>query len=189
MNLVLEAVPLYKVSGRVVGVPPNAGPVLQVSNPDGDDVSPVSNFYNLATGDFRLSLPRGAFTIKAFTQIFAIGQEQRLEAQAGVNVVSDVDNVILGLAPAASAPIEIRVESTKPDSPFSSPNFHPNVYIRAFPDAPLRADQSSQPESPQDPSLVLKNLEPGKYWVQVENANPGYVQSMRSGSQDLTREH
>jgi hypothetical protein len=187
-DFVLEAVPLYKVSGRILGAPPNIGPVLQVFNTDGDDASPLSNFYNPSTGDFRLSLPRGVFTIKAFTQIFPNGQEQRLEARAAVNVAGDLENIILALQPAASVPIEIRLEPTKADSPFYTANSRPYAYVRLFPEDPLGSEQSSQSESPQNPSPVLRNLESGKYWVEVDNVYQGYVQSLRCGSQDLTRE-
>jgi Carboxypeptidase regulatory-like domain len=184
----LEASPLYQVSIRITGAPPNGGPALQVFTRDGDDTSALSSFYDPAAGTYRLSLPGGIFTIKAFTQITVNQRMQMLKAQTQVNVNGDLDNIILALAPTVSIPIELRTESTKPDSSYSSPNFRPNANVHLVPDTPFGNDQFSQPDSAQNPSLVLKDVEPGRYWVQVENSFPGYVQSVRCGSQDLTRE-
>lgn len=187
IDLSLPAVPLYEVSVRVMGTPPTAGVGLQVLSPDGDDAAPLFNFYDPDTGVHRFSVPRGSYIISTSVQITSNQRQQILRAQTQVNVTSDLDNIVLALAPTDSIPIEIRTEFTKPDSPNSSPNFRPSANVYLIPDTPFGNDQFAQPENSQNPSLVLKNIEPGKYWVQVDKGY-GYVQSLRCGPQDLTRE-
>ena len=172
---------------RVMGAPPTSGVGLQVLSPDRDDAAPLFNFYDPDTGVHRFSVPRGSYIISTSVQITSNQRQQILRAQTQVNVTSDLDNIVLALAPTDSIPIEIRTEFTKPDSPNSSPNFRPSANVYLIPDTPFGNDQFAQPENSQNPSLVLKNIEPGKYWVQVDN-DYGYVQSLRCGRQDLTRE-
>ncbi len=186
IDLLLQSVPLYQVSVQIMGATPT-GVGVQVLSPDGDDAAPLFNFYDPDTGVHRFSVPRGLYIISASVQITSNQRQQILRAQTQVNVTSDLDNIVLALAPTDSIPIEIRTEFTKPDSPYSSPNFRPSANVHLIPDRPFGNDQFSQLESAQNPSPVLKDLEPGKYWVEVDNSY-GYVQSLRCGSQDLTRE-
>jgi hypothetical protein len=186
IDLSLQSVPLHQVSVKIMGAPPT-GVGVQVLSPDRYDAAQLFNIYDPDTGVHRFSVPRGLYIISASVQITSNQRQQTLRAQTQVNVTSDLDNIVLALAPTDSIPIEIRTEFTKPDSPYSSPNFHPTAYVHLIPDTPFGNDQFSQPESAQNPSPVLKDLEPGKYWVQVDNSY-GYVQSLRCGSQDLTRE-
>jgi hypothetical protein len=187
IDLLLQSVPLHQVSVKIMGAPPT-GVGVQVLSPDGDDAAPLFNFYDADTGIHRFSVPRGPFIISASVQITSNQSQQTLRAQTQVNVTGDLDNIVLALAPTDSIPIEIRTEFTKPDSPYSSPNFRPTANVHLIPGTRFGNDQFSQPESAQNPSPVLKDLEPGKYWVQVDNVSFGYVQSLRCGSQDLTRE-
>ena len=178
----LDSVPMFQVSGSVSGAPPDGGIGWDIVNRDGE-ASSSGLFFDSANRTFRITLPPGLFTIKA---IGYVPNREALRAETTLNVSSDLDNILLALQPSTSIPVNIRYEQTKTDSPASSPEIRPNVYLRFVPEDPFRNEYFS--EAPQNQAPLVRNIDPGKYWVRVENASPGYVQSLRCGSQDLTRE-
>lgn len=188
IEMSMQSVPAYLIKAHVLGAPPGVYPSLTTLDSDGEDSSPLSQGFNPENGEFYVVLPRGAFILKAFTQTVLNNQMHTLSARLSLNVSADVDDLVLALRPSTVIPINVRFESTRSDSPYASPQARENPMLHLISADSANRDYYSQPEGPQNANPALRDIEPGKYWVDVLNVNDGYVASLQCGTQNLKRE-
>jgi hypothetical protein len=183
----MTAGPVYHVSGSVTGHPPQHGVGFQFLSPSGDDLSlPIK--FNMETGGFDVdSVPPGSYVVKAFSQA---GPDQPLRGEAHLNVAAaNVDNLHLILGPAISIPVVVRMESRASSNQGTGTEgiqVAP-IAVRLLSSDPTTAESYSTVVrgTPGAYSLVLQNVEPGKYSVDLIPRGAWYVQSAQYGQTNL----
>lgn len=184
----MNAVPVYQVSGAVVGHLPDQGVGFEVFTTSNDSITAPINF-NMETGALKIDgIPAGTYLVRAMSQ----SGTEPLRGEARINVVSRMDDVRIVLAPAVTIPVTVRTESRSParnasgDASGASSGWLP-VSVRL-----LAAD----PNSPEVYSMVerrdgarstmtLKNVDPGTYTAVLMPQPPWYVQSATYGQTNL----
>ena len=171
----LTPVPVYRVSGTVTGHAPDQGVGFQVLTPAGDDIWLTTQF-NMETGVFTLdNVPAGTYVIRASSQAGL----QSLAAEATVNVSSDVENVRLALAPMASIPIEVRVDS----STNAYTQHLPPVSVQLVPANPANEGEIFiAPQGGASGSMVINSIRAGSYTVRIQPPPNLYVRSATYGA-------
>src|ERR1017187_4302126 len=179
--------PVYQVSGSVTGYAPQQGVGFQFLSPSGDDLSLPTKF-NMETGRFDVdSVPPGSYVVKAFSQA---GPDQPLRGEAHLNVAAaNVENLHIILGPAMSIPVVVRMESRASSNQGSAAEGMQAVPIAVR----LISSDQTTPESystavrgsPGANSVVLQNVEPGKYSVDLIPHGAWYVQSAKYGQTNL----
>ena len=179
--------PVYQVSGSVTGYAPQQGVGFQFLSPSGDDLSLPTKF-NMETGRFDVdSVPPGSYVVKAFSQA---GPDQPLRGEAHLNVAAaNVENLHIILGPAMSIPVVVRMESRASSNQGSAAEGMQAVPIAVR----LISSDQTTPESystavrgsPGANSVVLQNVEPGKYSVDLIPHGAWYVQSAQYGQTNL----
>jgi hypothetical protein len=188
-NFSLDEVPVYKISGTVSGYVPNQGVSLQLCDQSGTQV-PMSYEFSPDNGrfDFR-GVPAGTYVLKAFSQA---APNQPVRAEARFSLASDQFNLHLALVPAISIPIAVHTESVA-----QQPGPGVVRYSRSSSQGPpmgarLLASQPGAPETyagvegtPGQQNLVFRNVEAGRYTVELMPQPPWYVQSAEYGQTNL----
>jgi len=199
INLTLPSQPFYRISGTVSGYLQNQGINLEIINAAGQPISAGLRFDPLK-GVFRTQwLPAGLCTLTAQMQDPATQQEYF--ASQDLNLTSDLTGVHLVLLPNITIPVNFHLETTRDDSAqgpvtgfaYSGPRStrRQQGYVPArvvlTPQSPSISPQQrfSQFMGRDESALVVPNLVPGVYSVEVAPNGPYYVQSVRSGSLDL----
>ena len=182
----MTAGPVYHVSGSVTGYVPQQGVGFQFLSPSGDDLSLPTKF-NMETGRFDVdSAPPGSYVVKAFSQA---GPDQPLRGEAHLNVAANVDNLHLILGPAISIPVVVRMESRASSNQATGAGDIQAVPIavRLLSSDPTTAESYSTVVrgTPGAYSLVLQNVEPGRYSVDLIPRGAWYVQSAQYGQTNL----
>ncbi len=179
----LSPVPVYRVTGSIAGQPVDKGVGLITFSSSGDDVMlPAS--VNPELGTFHIdSVPAGSYILKAVSS----GGGQPLEGEQRISVAANLENVHLVLAPATSIPVVVHLQS-RSSGAGSAGATHWNENR-----PPLSVGlQSTQPNTSESFStfqhrgsgnsgLVLQNVEPGTYGVNLIPQEPWYVQSASYG--------
>jgi hypothetical protein len=178
----LKPQPVFRVSGLVRGYNPDMGVELQFVDRIGEQVALPTQF-DSQTGRFNTKIPAGDYTLRARAQ----GLNQVSAADVPLSVNGDVAGVQIVLGPSASIPITVRREASS-DSDDTRRNQEPVAVHLFSSDSPLGAEDFWSAPDPQGRSLALRNIEPGKYSVEVTTAGAWYVQSMTCGSTDLLHE-
>jgi hypothetical protein len=180
----LNTVPLYKVSGSVTGHPGEQGVGFQVLNQSGDELSLPTTF-DMDSGTFHMeSVPAGSYVLRAISQTGT----QTLRAQAQVNIASNLDNVRLVLGPAISILIVVRLESRDSSNANGAvAGQRPPVSVRLLPQDASSAEAYStfEQRSPGHDSMMVQNLDPGTYAVDIMPQAPWYAQSATYGQSNL----
>ncbi len=179
----LSAVPLYTVTGSVTGHIGEQGVGFQVFNQSGDEIS-LPTTYNMGVGTFRMeSVPAGSYIVRAVSQVGA----QTLRAETRLSVASNLDNVRMLLGPATSIPISVRLDSRESSNTTSSTLQRPPVSVRLLPTdaAGTESYSSYQVRGPGQDAMVLQNVDPGTYIVDVMPQPPWYTQSATYGQTNL----
>ena len=182
----MTAGPVYHVSGSVTGHPPQQGVGFQFLSPSGDDLSlPIK--FNMETGGFDVdSVPPGSYVVKAFSQA---GPDQPLRGEAHLNVAANVDNLHLILGPAISIPVVVRMESRASSNQATGAGDiqAAPIAVRLLSSDPTTAESYSTVVrgTPGAYSLVLQNVEPGRYSVDLIPRGAWYVQSAQYGQTNL----
>jgi hypothetical protein len=177
---------VYHVSGSVTGYPPHQGVGVMFLSQSGDDLSLPSRF-NTETGHFDIdSVPPGNYVVKAFAQA---DPDRPLRAEARVNVADSVDNVHLALGPALSIPVVVRTESRASSGQSSSPRGGqgpPPISVRLVSSDPTTGESySTIGHGNQSDSVILQNVDPGRYSVDLMPQGGWYVQSAQYGQTNL----
>jgi len=185
-NLILSPIPLFNISGQILGGSVGQGVNFEFFDAFGNSISiPVTA---QPGGRFDSKAPAGSYTLEV--NAWGGGRGNELVASAALNTTSDVAGLRLVLAPATSIPILVRSEST-----------HPSTVSYGSGGAPVPSVHLSQTgvliggrefwdsSSPEVSSPVLQNVAPGTYSVEVTGNRGGswYVQSVQSGGVDLLR--
>lgn len=179
----LSAVPLYTVTGSVAGHIGEQGVGFQVFNQSGDEIS-LPTTYNMGAGTFRMeSVPAGSYIVRAVSQVGA----QTLRAETRLSVASNLDNVRMLLGPATSIPISVRMDSRDSSNTTSTTLQRPPVSVRLLPTdaAGTESYSSYQVRGPGQDAMVLQNVDPGTYTVDVMPQAPWYAQSATYGQTNL----
>lgn len=180
----MSAGPVYHISGRVS--PPQQSVGFQFLSQAGDDLSLPIRFHG-DTNTFDIyGVPPGTYEVKAFSQA---GPDQPLRAEARVNVAANVENLNLLFAPAVSIPVVVRMESraSSSEGAGASGMQGPPISVRLIPSDPTTPESYSTVVrgSPGAYSVMLQNVEPGKYSVDLIPRGAWYVQSAQYGQTNL----
>lgn len=141
-------------------------------------------------------LPSGNYVVEALTY----GQNSR---SGSINLQvngAPVEGPTIMLVPTVSLTLNVREEFTA-DANFSStwsdgkhsfalhgPRSYLNAYVESVDDFHQQQRGSiRQPRGPEDESLVIENLLPGRYWLRFSTGR-GYVASATQGPSDLLRQ-
>ncbi|HUI83339.1 MAG TPA: carboxypeptidase-like regulatory domain-containing protein [Candidatus Binatia bacterium] len=183
-DFALSAAPVYEVSGSVSGRQPDQGVGWSLFTSSGDDIS-LPIIFDMETGTFRIEgLPAGSYILKAFSQAGL----QPLRAELRLTVASNLENLRLALAPAISIPIVTRLDSRAPNqtSSASSQATAPVwVHLVAADASGGESFSTSDQRTPGNQTMVLQNVDPGTYSVEVMPQPPWYVQSATWGQTNI----
>lgn len=141
-------------------------------------------------------LPNGSYLVEAFT----FGQDSRT---GSVNLQvngAPVEGPAMMLVPTVSLTLNVReeftldssVSSTWSDGKHTFPLHGPRSYLNAGVESAddfrqQRVGSIRQPRGPEDNSLVIENLLPGRYWLRLSTGR-GYVASATQGPSDVLRQ-
>jgi len=181
----LGAVPVYHITGTISGQPPDRGLALMTFTSSGDDLMLPARV-NSETGTFSLdNLPAGFYLLKALSG----GEGQQLRAQQIITVSANLDNVHLAMAPAISIPVVVHMQSrASSGAGYTSAGLNPSPWSESRP--PLNiALLPTQPNANESYStfrnggkvMVLQNVDPGTYSVNLIPQPPWYIQSATYG--------
>jgi hypothetical protein len=188
-NFVLTEVPAYNISGTINGYSAGQGVGIQLLNHSGT-VLPVEVQFSAENGRFDVhELPAGTYVLKAFSQS---APNQPLRAEVLLNVASNIFNLNLTLGPAITIPISVHTESKAPVSEVPTPGagavnvIPPPLYVRLLGSEPGMTDSFSIVEGPPaEQKLIIRNVDPGRYTVDVMPQGTWYVQSAEYGQTNL----
>jgi hypothetical protein len=197
--------PYYPVKIPVASSEENGGLNVTVS-PDGQRGPGYALGYNRVHSTIEGELPNGKYLVEG------VGYGSN-PATPGMNFSSSgsVNITVAGalvsspgmvMAHDNSITVNVKEEFSAPDSSLSSSligstlgsfplhGVRANLQVTAEPVDDFGAQRSGYlrpPRDPNDESMVLENLAPGKYWLRI-SANRGYVASATMGGTDLLRE-
>ena len=194
LDFTLRTAPIVSVAGIVTGYAHGQEAELQFLNQSGDEVS-IEKQFDAQTGSFQARvIAGGPCIIKADARDRL---DRPLHAELTLALSANIKNVRVNLAPAPSIPIVVRLETTKPQPDGASPqstlagsipasvSLHPLEF--GHPDV-----VASVEGGPSNPALVLRNIDAGKYKVEVIPNNVGdtawYVKSVLYSGIDLLQQ-
>lgn len=194
MSLVRQ--PYYPVKIPVANAEPGRGMNVTVL-PQGERGPGYSLGYNGRT-QIEGMLPNGRYLVEAET----FGANSSASGAANIVVAgAPVEGPGMVLAQNNSIPVNVKEEFTSPGEngraffnrggrsfQMHGPRLDVNIGAEAMDDFGSRRGGSIRhPAGPNDDSLVLENLAPGRYWLRI-TAQRGYVASATMSGVDLLRE-
>ncbi|MBO0912517.1 MAG: carboxypeptidase regulatory-like domain-containing protein, partial [Acidobacteria bacterium] len=171
----------YRISGTLVGYPPNLAVQIMFSDPTGNEFSALRQF-NMQTGQFEAEIPAGAYILRAAAWM---STGKQLTAEVPVNITGDTAGIRLALTATEPTPIIVRTEGRTPEA---NPGSLVNLHLIQAGDSIVAREFWSTWLSKASPGPVLSDVPPGRYSVEVETQGNWYVQSAQSGSTDLLHE-
>jgi hypothetical protein len=187
----LRSQPVYEVAGVVTGMAPEQrGANIQFVNRSGDPVTGNVRF-NPAEGSFSARLPAGTYTVRA-TSYGRQGPAAR--ASSTLTVAASVSGIRLPLLPGAIIPVVVKTESTNQSSSAdvaggtttAKPGQYPTVILTGL--EGTTSVYSTYDAQDSNAPVSLRNVEPGRFAMQIVPHAPWYVQSAAHGQSDLLRE-
>ena len=191
----------YPIKISVANVHDTGAPLSINVTVRGDGAPGYSLGYNQPDHTIRGMLPNGIFVIEAsnYSQPGATGiMNLRVEN-------APVENGSMTLLPNGTIDVQVKEEFTLTPPAQEGVDFsingggnrermnrqsqrYLNVMLEPFSDfGQGRAANLRPPAGPNDKSLVIENVAPGRYWVRVSSSR-GYAASVSSGGVDLLRE-
>jgi hypothetical protein len=192
----------YPIKISVANVPPQGAPINVNVTVRGDGAPGYSLGYEQSDRTIRGMLPNGIYVIEATSY-----SQQGATALMNLRVENaPVENASMTLLPNGTIDVQVKEEFTLTPPPAQEGvdfsingggardrmnrqlQRYLNVMLEPFSDfgqgrgANLRA-----PVGPNDKSMVIDNVAPGRYWVRV-NSSRGYAALVSSGGVDLLRE-
>jgi hypothetical protein len=184
LELALGTVPLYRISGVIAGGPPGQPCYPQLTDTSGLDIA-IGVRANPATGVFRSGeMPAGSYTLVA--DCTAEGGIS-LAGRIPLHVDSNITNVILSLAPTASIPVDFRTNEAGSGANENNPTGR-IILMKDQRNGRRGAAWSEQEPDGDGKGMVVKNVEPGAYSVDIRPNYGWYVESALYGSVDLLSE-
>jgi hypothetical protein len=192
--------PYYQVKVPVVNVPANVRGLNVVVSPQGHRGPGFALGYNDEDQRIEGLMPNGNYTLEAsnFGPI----------AAAGVSVITvkgaEVDGPRMTLVANGSISVNVKEEFTSNEDAnqttlnftvndgagsrsflVGGPRRYLNIYLQTADDfGQERTIALRPPTGPEDDSLVIDGVQPGRYWVKVD-ASRGFVAAVTSGTTDL----
>jgi Carboxypeptidase regulatory-like domain len=183
LEISLSTVPLYRISGAVAGRMPAQPCHLRLMDSSGQDIG-IRVWMNPATGLFQSQeVQAGFYTVVA--NCFDDGGISSA-GRMPLHVDSNIANVTLSVASAASIPVEFRTNETA-DSNENIPTG--SVILTQKQEMNRqRARWSEQEADGDERRMVIKRVESGSYSVDIRPSPGWYVESALCGSVDLLTE-
>ena len=183
LELALSTVPVYRISGAVVGGTPGQACYPRLIDSSGEDI-PISVRVNPVTGVFRSGeVPAGFYTLVADC---VVDGETSFAGRMPLHVDSNLANVTLSVAAMASIPVDFRTNGgadANENSPASAV-----ILTKKQRNGRRGAAWAELEGEGDDKRMVVKRVEPGSYSVDIR-PNPGwYVESALYGSVDVLTE-
>jgi len=185
LELALSTVPVYRISGAVVGGTPGQACYPRLIDSSGEDI-PIGVRVNPVTGVFRSGeVPAGFYTLVADC---VVDRATSFAGRMPLHVDSNLANVTLSVAPKASIPVDFRTNggaNANENSPVGAVMLTKNQRSgrRGAAWAELEGEGDGD-----DKRMVVKRVDPGSYSVDIR-PNPGwYVESALYGSVDVLTE-
>jgi len=193
LDFTLRAAPIVSVAGIVTGYARGQEAKLQFLNQSGDEVS-LEKQFDAQTGSFQARvIAGGPCIIKADARDRL---DRPLHAELTLPLSANIKNVRVNLAPAPSIPIVVRLETTKPQPDGAGPQPKLAGWIPAS--VSLHPLEFGHPDvaasvegGPSNPALVLRNIDAGRYKVEVIPNNlysAWYVESVLYSGIDLLQQ-
>jgi len=187
LELALRTVPLYRISGAVVGGTPGQPCGVRLTDSSGEDIA-IGLRMNPMTGVFLSGgVPAGFYTLVA--NCFVNGQDS-FTGRMPLHVDSNIVSVTLSVAPTISIPVSFQRNRTNDGAADANENNPAGTVIltQKQPSSRRGLAWSEQEADGDKRRIVVKRVEPGIYTVDIP-PNPGwYVESARYGSVDLLSE-
>ena len=192
----------YPIKISVANVPPEGAPINVNVTVRGDGAPGYSLGYEQSDHTIRGMLPNGIYVIEATSY-----SHQGATALMNLRVENaPVENRSMTLLPNGTIDVQVKEEFTLPPAPVQGgvdfsinggaardrmnrqSQRYLNVMLEPFSDfGQGRGSSLRSPVGPNDKSLVIDNVAPGRYWVRV-NSSRGYAASVSSSGADLLRE-
>lgn len=180
----LGTVPLFRISGTVVGRTLGQPCSLRLTDSSGDDMA-IGLRLNPATGMFRSGeIPTGFYTLVADC---IVNGEDSFVGRMPLHVDSNLATVSLSVAPTVSIPVVFRTNEGSAGANENNPAGMLLLTKKQL--SARRVTAWSEPEADGDERrLVVKRVEPGAYSVDIQPTSGWYVEAARYGSIDLLTE-
>ena len=181
-DFVLNKVPVYHISGMLTGYQPSRSAELEIYLPSGGDMLGFLAPVHPDSGGFEVEgVPPGNYILRAQA---ASDKGEELSADLPLAVTGDVDNVRLALEPSASIPIVVRKEArtASPENDGGGMRDRiggePAVSVHLSSLGVAGADSYSTVEgTPEQRRMILRNVRPGRYAVELMPQGGWYVAS------------
>lgn len=183
VHFALKPQPVFKVSGIIRGYVGNMGVDLQIVDKIGEQLT-VPIQFNPENGTFDTKVPAGDYTLRVRAQ----DAKQSAAADVPVSVTENVSGVPVILGPATAIPVNVRRESGDADNAGVRNGGPIAVHLSSSQSPFSSLDFWSAPDQQRDHPLAIRNVDPGRYSVEIISNGSWYVQSATSGSTDLLRE-
>lgn len=183
VHFALKPQPVFKLSGVIRGYAANTGVDLQIVDRIGEQLAvPVQ--LNQEAGTFETRVPAGDYTLRVRAQ----DAKQSAAADVPVSVTGNVTGVQVILGPATSIPVNVRREASDADNASLRAGQPIAVHLSSGESLFRSLDYWSAPDQQKDHPLAIRNVDPGKYSVEIISNGSWYVQSVSCGSTDLLRD-
>ena len=194
ISLVRQA--YYNVKIAVENVPPGMG-VQVIVYGQGRNGPGYALGYNASSHAIEGMLPNGTYTVEA--SCFGQFPQATLSGMMTLNVKgAAAQTARLALVPSGAIAINVKEEFTNKEPETTAtfnngkisfnlrgPRRYLNLNLESTDDfAAGRNGMMRPPKGPDDDSLAIDNVQPGRYWVHMQSSR-GYVASARSGTTDL----
>jgi hypothetical protein len=189
-DFVLSRKPFYRVSGSVSGYARGQNVGIQFFATSGSRTVGGAGA-DSQTGAFQSNfMPSGSYILRATS--YDPRSNETFFARLSVNMNSDISNLHVSLAPSRTIPINCHVDWAHPPN---TENSQPAM-VQVSPADQDPANGTSWPNVPNvqmdgppgQQKLVVRNLEPGRYRVQIRPNGPLYLVSATYGNVDLLRD-
>jgi hypothetical protein len=174
----------YRVSGSVIGAPKQMPLNIQIIGSDGEQLYDGAQMDPRA-GTFTVFAPKGSYVIKAYAQ--GNNGPQGLASRI-VNVNGEVAGLSLAIAPLATIPVDVRFEITRNANSGSFPKDMQPVQVALVPEGTIFPNQvygASMEGQPEARTFAVRNVEPGRYAMQLTPTGHWYIESARCGQTNL----
>ena len=182
-DLSLTGQPFFEISGVISGYPAGTWASLQLMDTAGEQLEQGSEF-SAATGAFQMHAPAGTYELRATSQD---AKGRALSASQKLSVQADTNGVRLTLVPAIDVAVHTRLDAAELQEvpqPLTSVTLAPAEGLPGISPATANSEDAHDRGA-----LIIRNVLPGSYAVDLNPLGPWYAQFARCGSTDLLREN